>query len=107
MGRHVIGARIMSKPSEQIVSMINQAKHSFQVLKSSEFVKKLPDAEETLRVTNEALQATLKKMGLVSRADFEALEARVAKLEEAAAKKAARKSAEAPAPAAAEPTAQA
>lgn len=94
----------MTKPSEQIVSMINQAKHSFQVLKSSEFAKKLPDAEETLRLTNEALQSSLKKLGLVRRAELEALEARVAKLEEAAAKKAAKKasteSAAAPAPAA-------
>jgi hypothetical protein len=76
----------MTNRTEQFVTLfnqtINQAKDSF--------AKRLPEAEEALR-------ANLKKVGIVSRTEFEALEARVAKLEKAAKKAAAVATTEAPA----------
>ncbi len=71
----------MTNRTEQFVSLVN---HKLSQAKDS-FARHLPEAEESLRTS-------LKKMGLVSRTEFEALEARVAKLEEAA-KKSSRKAA--------------
>lgn len=79
LGRH------MTNRTEQIVTMLNQTLNQAK----DTFAKRLPEAEE-------ALKANLKKIGIVSRTEFEALEARVAKLEKAA-KKAASATIEAPA----------